>query len=435
MKRIATLLLAATLVCGSAYAQKEKVVESSAKKAPAWLGLSTSDYFCVSATAQTLEDAQKMCMNDIRQYIINAIAVNITSAETSYQNQVTRDGVAGLLESYASQTDTRSANIPYLSGLSLSNADAIYWERRMVKGKDKSYYYVCNVKYPFTEDDRSRAIAAFRKIDDKYNSRLEALRRDAEQFTDISTIGTAVNELNQLIAYFFDDVRKEEAKALQAHYRKMNEEIAVAAEEILPGQFRYRLSLHGRTVVTDQLPRLKSDYALNMRVMRNGDEYALLYDEEGVEGEENTIEMRYSFGGRSLKYTVTFDPMRDKVLVRPVGEVLIDMLRSDGETAEWEVAMQLRSRTGNRFAVRAAEVRVAELMPLRMETDEQSFEGRGEHRLRFRTAADRTTGRATLLAEITVRIYNPATRTESDAKYILPYKITELNNQQTDREL
>lgn len=427
MKRIATLLLAATLVCGSAYAQKEKVVESSAKKAPAWIGLSTSDYFSVSATAQTLEEAQKMCMNDIRQYIINAIAVNITSAETSYQNQVTRDGVAELLESYASQTDSRSANIPYLSGLSLSNADAIYWERRMVKGKVKSYYYVCNVKYPFTEDDRSRAIAAFRKIDDKYNSRLEALRRDAERFTDISAIGTAVSELNQLIAYFFDDVRKEEATALQARYRKMNEEIAVAAEEILPGQFRYRLSLHGRTVFTDQLPKLNSNYALNMRVMRNGDEYVLLYDEEGIEGEENTIEMRYSFGGRALVYTVMFDPTRDKVSVRPVGEVLIDMQSGSTDTPEWEVAMQLRSRTGSRFVIRAVEVRVDELMPLRMESAEQSFEGRGEHRLRFRTAAAKTTGGIRSLAEITVRIYNPATRTETDAKYVLPYRITELN--------
>lgn len=54
MKRLLTLLLLLAVAL-PASAQKEKVVERSAKKAPAWLGISCPDYFTVSATAPTLD--------------------------------------------------------------------------------------------------------------------------------------------------------------------------------------------------------------------------------------------------------------------------------------------------------------------------------------------------------------------------------------------
>ena len=84
MKRLLTLLLLLAVAL-PASAQKEKVVERSAKKAPAWLGISCPDYFTVSATAPTLDQAQKQCLTDIRQHIITSIASNITSEEKLYQ--------------------------------------------------------------------------------------------------------------------------------------------------------------------------------------------------------------------------------------------------------------------------------------------------------------------------------------------------------------
>ena len=418
MKRFFALLAVALLFGGSSFAQKEKVVESSAKKAPEWLGLSTSDYFSVSATAETLDEAQKQCMSDIRQFIITSIAVNITSTETNYQNQTSRNGVTSLLQSYTSQAETTSANIPYLTGLSLSKADEIYWERRMIKS-DKRYYYICYVKYPFTERERRDAIAAFKEIDDGYTARLDEIKRNAETFTDLSYIDRAVMDLNPLIAYFFDDTRRNEAQSLQTRYRNMNGEVSLVTESSTIGSFRYHLVLHGRTVTTDKLPKITSDYALNMQIMRDGESCILLYDEQGIAGEENTITLRYSFGGKSLVHTLTFDPLEDKVSVRPFGSALVEKAAG----GSWSVTIDLRSRTDNEFAVRSVELRLPELEPLVSSDGETKFKGRGDHHLRFTAAAADTGKRSNGFAEVRIRLYNPKTKIESDIKQILPCRL------------
>lgn len=418
MRRLLATAALLLCICATAFAQKEKVVESSAKKAPAWLGISTPEYICVSATAETLDAAQSLCMSDIRQFIINSIAVNVTSTEMSYQNQQARNGVADLLKIYSSQVETKGAAIPYLSGISLSNAEDIYWERRFVR-REKRYYCICHVKYPFTEAERRAAIAEFRKIDNGYTERLEELKSNFDTFTDLSYIDRAVSEINPLAEYFFDDVRKSEAEELQRRYRALNGEVAIVPEEASLGSYRYGLWLHGRRVTTDKMPKLKSEYALNLRMVPDGESYVVLYDEQGIEGEENNVEIRYTFGGKTLAHTFTFDPTEGKISVRPCGTVLVEQ----GDGGEWTVTVELRSRTGNPFVVRAAEVRIAELEPLAT-AGSVGFRGRGEHHLRFRAQAAATGRRSSAIAEVRLRLWNPSTRIETDTKHILTYKLT-----------
>lgn len=217
MKR---LLLFVLLLAGSLTgAAQEKVVERSAKKAPAWLGVSCADYFSVSATAPALDEAQKKCLVDIRQHILTTIASNITSEERLFQEQVSRDGVVTLLGRYASDVGTTGASIPYLSGISLSRALDVYWERRFVK-KEKRYYYIYYVQYPFTELERREAIAAFREIDDAYYEQLRRFEREFGHFTDLSFLEQTATALKPLIDYFFDKDRHNRAVNLQQRCRQ-----------------------------------------------------------------------------------------------------------------------------------------------------------------------------------------------------------------------
>ena len=273
MKRLLTFLLLLAVAL-PASAQKEKVVERSAKKAPAWLGISCPDYFTVSATAPTLDQAQKQCLTDIRQHIITSIASNITSEEKLYQEQTARNGVVSLLNSYASEVGTTGASMPYLCDISLSRALGVYWERRFVK-QEKSYYYIYHVQYPFTDADRSAAIAAFRALDNEHLERLEQLEEQFETFTDLSFLDQTAAALNPLIDYFFDTDRRNRAVNLQQRCRQACGEVAIVPDSASLGCYCYHLALHGRRVTSDRQPRLESDYATNLRVVPLDGGYAL----------------------------------------------------------------------------------------------------------------------------------------------------------------
>jgi hypothetical protein len=64
MKRIVTFISALLLV-GAAVAG-EKVIQSSAKHMPKWVGGMENGFFIVSAQAESLEDAQQKAMTQLR---------------------------------------------------------------------------------------------------------------------------------------------------------------------------------------------------------------------------------------------------------------------------------------------------------------------------------------------------------------------------------
>ena len=74
------VLLAAALFVIPLHAQY-KVVESSSKKAPSWIGVSQADYIIVSAEGESLDDAKVKCLEYIKQSVITSVAVNISSTE------------------------------------------------------------------------------------------------------------------------------------------------------------------------------------------------------------------------------------------------------------------------------------------------------------------------------------------------------------------
>lgn len=418
MKKIAAILGVLVLIAGTCYGQKEKRVESSASRAPKWIGLSDADRFSVSAEGETLDAAQRGCMDEIKQHIVNSIAVNITSTESFSQDALIRDGVTKMLTRYSTDVGTQAADMPYLCGISLSKATGIYWERRFVK-QQKRYYYICYVQYPFSEAERRAAIDDFMRIDQQYENRLETLQRNFHTFTDLSYIGEAVNELNTLIEYFFDANRRQSATALQSEYIQARREVAIVPDATAAGVFRYHLALHGRSVSTTSSPSLKSDYATDLRVMPEGEGYVLLYNALGIDSEENTIRIAYPFG-KDAVYTLVFNPNEGKVSVRAYGTVSVECSGEDG--SHWRISIPLRSRTDNEFEIERIEMSAGGTsISAAPSANCRTFRGRGEHLLTVETEAPGCPAGG-ILAEGYLRIRNPYDNTTADSKFTLPYK-------------
>ena len=110
MKRLLpiSLLLAALCISTAAFAQKDKVVEASSKRKPAWIGSSDRSHFAVTEVGETLAAASGKCMASIRQYIVNAVAVNVSSAEKMATRQITRDQLVTAMSDYSSALMTEA---------------------------------------------------------------------------------------------------------------------------------------------------------------------------------------------------------------------------------------------------------------------------------------------------------------------------------------
>ena len=255
MKRLLpiSLLLAALCISTAAFAQKDKVVEASSKRKPAWIGSSDRSHFAVTEVGETLAAASGKCMASIRQYIVNAVAVNVSSAEKMATRQITRDQLVTAMSDYSSALMTEAGQLPYLNDITLSNAEAVYWERIYSK-KTKTYRYEYSVLYPFPEQTRRQLIEAFVAIDDAKQAEYERLRRELGTITDIDRIRLAVNELDGLYDYFFDATRKGDVETLRRNYRALYNAVSIEVESEAPGECVYSLRLDGRPAPAARAP-------------------------------------------------------------------------------------------------------------------------------------------------------------------------------------
>lgn len=327
---------------------KDKVVDKSGKT-PDWIMTSDRYSFSVMAQASDLNAARDKCLDDIRQYIVNSIASNITSVETSTVDSDIENGLENLYTTYSSQLKTAAAKLPFLTGITLSNALEVYWEKCRRK-QDGSYYYNYHVLYPFTVKERDRLIKQFKEYDAEKYAALTALRDAYPHLSDVSMIDAGIRDLEPLAEYFFDDVRKKEAETLLSTYRRAYSRISVVPVSQELGSFTYSLVLDGHLITCSKAPQLKSGTAYDIRLSPEDKEYVITYDYTYCyPSDDNYIQIIYSFPGTVLKYRHQIDISQKEKLVFPVGFINVSCVETDS-TATAYIQMSLRSKTDRSFS-------------------------------------------------------------------------------------
>ncbi len=428
MKRILTLCLAALALVETGAAQ-EKIQERSAPKAPKWIGTSASEYIIVSAEEPTLDAARDRCLKDIQQAIVNTVSVNICSDEQLFEQQHERDGASTFSRDYESQIRTQAGRLPFITNITLSDAE-IYWERRLVK-KEKRTYYICHAKYPFPLTRRNELIAEFMRQDREQYAKYLALKEELDTFTRIEDIGRAITDLGQLYDYFFDGRRRGEVEALQRKYRSAYGEIAAIPYSNELGEHYFYLTIAGRRVTTSRAPVIKSQYATDIVVTPVGESlYRVTYNhEQCLDEDDNRIELIYMLGAQAVRHGFSFDVREGKVTVIPQGEIELDLRPAADSLAAGNSPritgwINLRTKYDTPFEVTALNL-TAEGIEARIETALSSrFEGKGTHRLAFVVEGDfPTTPRRAALARGVLTVRNLQSGKSEEIRIALPYKI------------
>lgn len=336
-------------------AAQEKVIDKSAKKRPVWASGTAQDYIIGFATATDLETAKNRALEDVRKQIIRAVAENVSFAsEGTTTQKMENSDITMFVDNFESKYQTQAATLPYITGISSSKIEESYWEKLQDK-KTKAVSYLYSVKYPLPPGELRMMILAFEKQDREMYQKYAKLEKRFNEVASLEEIDGCIAELNPLIDYFFDDVRKGAARSLQQRYRDLYKNISFKVFSNKLGEHRFGLVLNGRPISTSQRIQVKSDDIYDVSVEPMGDEIAVKYQFDGAEYDRtNEVTVNVRIGGKLVPHKFTFIVRKFSIKLYPQQTVyLTASSKSDSIVSQINIRIPIKSEYSTPYIVRS----------------------------------------------------------------------------------
>jgi len=296
------VFVSALLFLGTAVAA-DKVIQSSAKRMPAWIGGMEEGYFIVSAEASTLDDAQQKAMNRVREEIISAIATRIHSATSITIHEITDNGAINSHKDLKSALSVEAADIPYLASISPSLASDYYWAK--IRRDNKSEYYIYHVKYPLSKSKLRMLVEDYEKQQKLINDSLQAFASvNMADFDDLNQMLMQYTYLKQFEAGLSaNDSRHDICNAIRQSYDKMittNLHIETLSSD---RQATTVALLYGNTRLSyTMMPKVKSNCLTAIQLKSQGNATQITYDFETgcYADDQNWLDITYTISSKKI---------------------------------------------------------------------------------------------------------------------------------------
>lgn len=284
----------------SAIAGKEKVVDRSSKKAPEWISTAQEGYLVAAVEAPNIAEAKERAELDIAAQMIRSVARHVSSEVNNVASETVTDGSVDSKDEFTMTTSVRSANLPFLKGISLAKAEDVYWVKLRNKstGTEHVEYYV---KYPFFRQEQQLLVKEFEDYDAERDAELASLEDGYKTVASMEEINTALAKLDALEAYYFDDVRKKKTSGLKNNYKELPKSIMLSGEFISPTELKVEYSLLGHTFNASAPVKASSECASKITVKAVDGAQIVSFDTaDCLDDEENFILVTSKMGGKKL---------------------------------------------------------------------------------------------------------------------------------------
>ena len=299
MKRL-TAMICLALVAICAFADT-KVIEKSAKKAPEWLYSATDGFIVVTVEASNLGDAQQRAIQLVTERIILSVATSVSVSQDNEISSVSTDGSVAEKESFKQVSRMKSANLPFLKGISPSKIKEIYWIKLQDKAT-KAEHYEYSVKYPYSKTEQLQLVDEFERLDASKNQEYETLKNKLDNIESIEEIKQGILQLNSLKEYFFDNVRLSQVNALTEQYKALYNAITLSGKLSEAGKYEIQMLLNGKPVKVATVPTVTSNCASQIKVIPSGKKFIVTYDAIDCLGdEENFINVQFRINGKRIE--------------------------------------------------------------------------------------------------------------------------------------
>lgn len=431
VKRLLGICCLLAMVAGMT--AQNKVVEKSARRVPSWLNTAVDGCLVVTVTAPTLAQAQEKALTEIGERIVRAVATNITVAQSNREQEVNADGHITSTDDFQRETTLTAAKVPFITGVSLSKAEDIYWQLLRDK-KTGAEHYEYSVKYPFTEEEQAKLIASFEKQDKEKMAQYEELERKLEHITRAGDIAQAMAELNALEHYFFDGVRIGQVEALKQRYAQLYQSMTVTGEFTAAGTYTCRVLLSGRPLQTDEAPKVRSDCATVLGVRPADGAYAISFDAtDCLPEEENTLDITFFVNGHRLAHKAVIGgaSVQDSPAfsVVPEGKIMLtadSVSVTDRRIVNLNIRLTLNNRGGTPFGLKSIELQVPDFSaPIVFDDIDGVYTSKGVIQIKARAEGAFTaleTKKSSLdFVQGAVMLVNPQTGAVERIRLSLPY--------------
>lgn len=382
MKRL-TIVIVSVLVAMVVAAQS-KIVDKSAKNAPEWVNSAVDGYLVVTVEAKTLADAQQKSMQEITNRIIMSVATSVSVSQSSEMSSVSTESALAEKEAFSHISRMKSANLPFLKGISPTKIEDIYWVKEQDKAT-KVERYLYSVKYPYSKAEQLQLVSEFEKLDASKTAELDALKKKLGSIASVEDIKSGILQLNTLKEYFFDDVRLSQVDGLIEQYKALYSALAISGTLVAEGKYECQMLLNGSPVRVATLPKVTSNCASKVNVTQSGDKFLIAYDAvDCLPEEENFIDVQFRINGKRIEnkfYINSVGAGDDNFLVVPEGKVVLSaetLSADDNKLRNIGISMTLNNRGGQPFVLKSIELQVPELTtPLVIDELEDEFASKG----------------------------------------------------------
>lgn len=279
-----------------------KVLDRSSKKMPEWVLHHPEDYLVAIASSSTLQEAQNRVEQELLRKVMSAVAVNVVG-ET-----VSDSGVEGDKEwdDFYSQLSVRTAQLPFVSDVSLAKCKDTYWEHSYNKVSSKDSYDIY-VLYPFDSTTRHKLIREYEAYDSRMSDSLLRLEERLKDVDEYDSISRAEGELEGLMAWFPDRQRRKRAEKTLELYRSIKASLSLVGEIIAKGECRVVVMRGDRIFKLPGRLKASSNCASQINIRPDANGWIVSYNmDDCLEFEENSLNLTLNSYGVNLKTTVVF---------------------------------------------------------------------------------------------------------------------------------
>lgn len=301
MKKLATILLLATLVCTSAMAAPYKVKEKSGK-APKWLNSLEQGYLITEATAPTIEEAQKICLMNIKQMIAESVATQIIASNIYERSETSINDEYESESTFETRIKSKTANLPHIKEVSLSKAEGFYWELRYYKSS-KSYVYSYSIRYPFSDFDMRKIVMEYEEHENDLNIRLDEYTENLLDIKNLEDIDRKLDDIRTLQKEFEKgDPRYTKCDNLANQCLALAKRVGIHAVQTQKGEITFDITLDGNIINSYQKPIITASWEspkIRYEIRRgthviNYDDYACYPDDD------NYIQIKVKAGNKYI---------------------------------------------------------------------------------------------------------------------------------------
>lgn len=314
MRKIVSSFLCSLMLAGipvAADAADWKVVERSVKNVPVWVGAHTPETILVTVEAPSLEEARSQAVMAIQRRIIQSVATNVSFEMSQNSSEDFSDGDVRSSESMKSHTEIVAAKLPFIKGVSLSQATDTYWEKLEDKKRHITEYRL-NVLYPLPAAELESMRSQYEEEDSARENRMNELSANLCSVRSAAGIQSAMGELKGLCDYFPDATRRGEAARLEKEYAAILKRVEVSAQQTGAGQCVVFTTLNGEPFDGGGKVTVKSECANRLKVLPadNGFDWVIMFcTEDCLDTEENFLEISYRGKGikKDIKLPISLD--------------------------------------------------------------------------------------------------------------------------------